>query len=364
MFSRRWDPGIISGDWIGVENQDEWKRGFHSIYLRISLQIILEFDLGIFKESLGRLRKFKIGFQWRSNPIIIKTETWLQEGGLQDSNFGKVADVPDNKWVKVADKSHRRPSNYHGSYRGESEGSRSKAGRREDGRNGNQEGGSGAQEGLTRVESGRPSVYQAPSVTHMDVREEGEVQTTGGDEMLPSVEFQRELAKTQEDRTDLQLGPLDKDKEVLVTSGVNEEQDGLIDDIDLELETINATLMETGVDMEAEDEFQTLSEEEAEQVFRAQEERGSMQEEETVVTDGADNDRGTGAGEVAMRQGSRKRLFKPSINTAGSTKMRIANALLSPRKKGVAKVGPRHGEGSKPMESKGPSNPKPTNLKF
>lgn len=50
---------------------------------------------------------------------------------------GKMAEAPDKKWVKVAKKNHRRPSNYHGSYRGESKGSRSKAGRREDVRNGN-----------------------------------------------------------------------------------------------------------------------------------------------------------------------------------------------------------------------------------
>lgn len=122
--------------------------------------------------------------------------------------------------------------------------------------------------------------------------------------------------------------------------------------------------METGVDMEAEDEFQNLSEEEAEQVSRAQEERIYLQEEETQVTDGAENEKGTGAGDLATRQGNRKMLFKPTINTAVSNKMRIANALISPRKKGAAKVGARHGESSKPTESKGPSNPKPTNLKI
>lgn len=71
-------------------------------------------------------------------------------------------------------------------------------------------------------------MYQGPSVTHMDVREEGEVQTTGGDEMmLSSVEFQLELAKTQADKTDVQLGSIGKDKETMEAQGVNEEQDGL-----------------------------------------------------------------------------------------------------------------------------------------
>ena len=66
---------------------------------------------------------------------------------------------------------------------------------------------------------------------------------------------------------------------------------------------------------------------------------------------------------MATRQGNRKRLFKPTISTAGSTKMKMASGLVSPRKKAVSKGGSRHGDSSKPPESKGPSNPKPANLK-
>ncbi|KAF3505625.1 hypothetical protein F2Q69_00006964 [Brassica cretica] len=51
-------------------------------------------------------------------------------------------------------------------------------------------------------------------------------------------------------------------------------------------------------------------------------------------------EKGKGAGELALRQGSRKKLLKPSIITAGSNKMRAANALVSPRRKAAAK-GPR-----------------------
>ncbi|KAF3592089.1 hypothetical protein DY000_02020180 [Brassica cretica] len=199
------------GDWVGAENQqdhkqDDWKRGFHSIHLRI--------DLGIDKGILGRLRKLKIGFEWSLILIIIKTESWLHEGwsdgakhddrarsykgvvisgntGQQNKERdgrdyygkgkGKMAEAPDSKWVKVAEKGHKRPSNYHGSYRGESEASRSKAGRREDGRNGPLDVGSGAQDVLTRVASGQLRAYQAPSVTHMEAREEGEIKITGED---------------------------------------------------------------------------------------------------------------------------------------------------------------------------------------
>ncbi|KAF3505626.1 hypothetical protein F2Q69_00006965 [Brassica cretica] len=48
------------------------------------------------------------------------------------------------------------------------------------------------------------------------------------------------------------------------------------DDLEMKMDAINATLLENGVDMEAEEEFQTLSEEEAEQAelpSRAQEEQ-------------------------------------------------------------------------------------------
>lgn len=64
------------------------------------------------------------------------------------------------------------------------------------------------------------------------------------------------------------------------------------------------------------------------------------------------------AGEDIKKQGSRKRLFKPTVNTAVSTKMRMATALASPRKRGVAKAGVCHGETGKQVESKGSSYPK------
>ena len=137
-----------------------------------------------------------------------------------------------------------------------------------------------------------------------------------------------------------------------------EQHDDQEDGFEMEMDAINDTLSECGVDMEAEEEFQTLSEEEVEQAehtSRAQEEQVRTQGEEEVVPGEADIEKGTWAGDLALKQGSRKRLFKPSINTAGSTKMRMASAHVSPRRKAAAKVGPRHGEGSKPPESKGPS---------
>lgn len=111
--------------------------------------------------------------------------------------------------------------------------------------------------------------------------------------------------------------------------------------------------MENGEDVEVEDEFQTLSEEEAEQLAEVD------GQEELVSGDG---NNATVADDMATRQSNRRRLLKPS--TAGSNKMRMASSLLSPRKRAVAKVGIRQGDGGKPLERKGPSNPKSTNLKF
>lgn len=56
-------------------------------------------------------------------------------------------------------------------------------------------------------------------------------------------------------------------------------------------------------------------------------------------------------GEMAKRQGTRKRLFKMTTDTAVSTKIRIASALVSPRKRVASKPGARQGDMSKHMEN-------------
>lgn len=95
--------------------------------------------------------------------------------------------------------------------------------------------------------------------------------------------------------------------------------------------------------------------EEAEGMLMGQEEEEAPAHEgEAQVLVEADKD--ATAEELAKKQGTRKRLFKPKVVTAGSTKMRIASALVSPRKRAAAKPGIRHGENSKQLESKGPSN--------
>ena len=132
----------------------------------------------------------------------------------------------------------------------------------------------------------------------------------------------------------------------------------------MELDVINAAMIESGVDLETEEEFQTLSEEELEQASEAQAGNALIQDEEQPVTGEENINKEVGTGDLATRQSHHKRLFKPHSSTAGSTKMRMAAALVSPRRKVGAKVGARHGDNTKPPEKKGPSIPKPVNLKF
>lgn len=156
----------------------------------------------------------------------------------------------------------------------------------------------------------------------------------------------------------------DEERGLLMVQGLVEQQEDTVDDIDRELEALNDAMLESGVDFEGEEEFQTLSEKEAEQAGEAERVHLHTQEDEHMVNGEDSVKKEMEAGEMASRQGHRKRLFKPNVSTAGSNKMRMASALVSPRKKATTKNGTHHGDSNKPPEGKGPSNPKPANLKF
>lgn len=152
----------------------------------------------------------------------------------------------------------------------------------------------------------------------------------------------------------------DEERGLLTVQGMIEAQDDLAEDIDMEMEDLNVAMLEDGVDLEADEEFQTLSEKEAEQADEAQTEHTHIQEEEEQMIGDVNVNKESAVGDMVARQGHRKRLFKPTISTVVSNKMRMASALVSPRKK----VGTRNGDGNKPPENKGPSNPKQVQLKF
>ncbi|KAG5397344.1 hypothetical protein IGI04_019158 [Brassica rapa subsp. trilocularis] len=84
-----------------------------------------------------------------------------------------------------------------------------------------------------------------------------------------------------------------------------------------------------------------------------------------VVTEG-DEELGGNAGEEEKKKGSRKVLFKkPPGIAVGTSKMRLVQAVLSPRKNGSTKSGKHQGggEGAKQTEEKGPLNPKNSSAK-
>ncbi|WZZ15772.1 hypothetical protein YC2023_108861 [Brassica napus] len=274
---------------------------------------------------------------------------------------GKMQEEPDSKWVKVAEQGSKRPLNHYGKYRRDSESSRYKNVRREDGMR--------AYEAHTKLSSGQAQEDQSQRSLPQETREEGEIKSNETEDVrLASAGFQLELAKTQAEATEGIMEATDEEKGSLEVQGMVEKQDELTDDvvkdIDMEMDAITATLLKSGMDMEAEDEFKTLSEEEAEQASGAQIVHTQAQEEEELGNGDVDITDDTGAGDLGTRQSTRKRLFKPTISTAGSNKTRMASALLSPRKRAAAKGGSRQGDSSKQLENKGPSHPKPANLKF
>ncbi|KAL0641745.1 hypothetical protein Bca4012_102633 [Brassica carinata] len=93
----------------------------------------------------------------------------------------------------------------------------------------------------------------------------------------------RELAKAQADGTEVISDPIDADQWLAAVHGMQEDQ------------------------------------EEIEEVVKGQEEESIVQEKEEMVA--VEEEQGPPGGDVVKKQGLRKRLFKPTISTAGSTKM-------------------------------------------
>ncbi|KAG2271554.1 hypothetical protein Bca52824_066109 [Brassica carinata] len=167
--------------------------------------------------------------------------------------------------------------------------------------------------------------------------------------MVPSQKFQEELANTQADGAGVISDPTDAEQGLVTVQGLVEGQGELDDEDVMDMDEIKAHLLENGIDMDAEDFLENLSEEEVEKVLKGNEEGGKGneegskdREEEEMVP--VEEDKGLGGGDGEKKHGLRNRLFKPSSSTVGSTKMRVFNALANPRKR--------------QLESKGPSNPK------
>ncbi|XP_013705019.1 uncharacterized protein LOC106408877 [Brassica napus] len=180
---------------------------------------------------------------------------------------GKMVDAADSKWVKAAERGSRKPPTHHG-YRGDGESSRYKNTRRDDGRNGVTGGGVGDQEPRIKPSSEQSTDDQRQRVPGLEARE-GEIKSNGDDvAILPYEGFQLELAETQAEGSEVIMEASEAERSLIVLQGMMEKQDYMAEDIDMELEAISATILESDVELEAEEEFQTLSEEEEDGEWR------------------------------------------------------------------------------------------------
>ncbi|KAH0898134.1 hypothetical protein HID58_047702, partial [Brassica napus] len=158
-----------------------------------------------------------------------------------------------------------------------------------------------------------------------EAREEGEIRSVEEcRNTLPSQAFQVDLAKTQAEGSKVISDPIDVDQGLAVEDQVGLEQE---DQVDLEeedvmdMDEIKAHLLENEIDMDAEDFMEKLSEEEIDEEGKEQEDESNAQDTDEVVV--VDDVQGKLGGDAVKKHGLRKRLFKSSSRTVGSTKMRV-----------------------------------------
>ncbi|KAF3519730.1 hypothetical protein DY000_02059127 [Brassica cretica] len=174
---------------------------------------------------------------------------------------------------------------------------------------------------------------------------------------LASQQFQQELSNTQARGAEAISDPVDTEKGLQALKALVEEKSDKVDDeYVMEMDEIKAALLEHDIDMDEADDLDDAAEEEMEEASMAKEDVASMVE--TTVE--LETERGRGTEELAKQQGPRKRFFKPTENAVGSSKMRIANALV---KRAAAKASTRQGDGRKQQECKGASTLKSGNFK-
>ncbi|KAJ4910877.1 hypothetical protein Rs2_05498 [Raphanus sativus] len=253
---------------------------------------------------------------------------------------GKMEERTDSKWVRRSDKSHKKHYQSRGNYNGEGSSTRSRQTRQE-------ETGTDIQKIQELVDPRRSET--APMEVIGEAEEEGEfrpLQERSGD--LPSAEFQMALLETQADgdKVIVEGSYVEHDLLQHTEQHVEQGEEELMD-----MEAIKASLLENGIDMDGDDILNELTDEEAEKELMGRVEGLQVQADDFNTN--REEEKGKEAKEVAKKTGTRKKLFKGNISIAGSTKLRNASALVSPRKKAAGKTGARHGDTSKQGESKG-----------
>ncbi|KAH0884153.1 hypothetical protein HID58_060249, partial [Brassica napus] len=164
---------------------------------------------------------------------------------------------------------------------------------------------------------------QGITIEILEAQEEDAITNAEGtDKHLPSQNFQEELARTQAAGTEVVSDPMDAENGLQVVQSLVENTTALEED------RIKAVFLEHGIDMDAADDLQDVSDGEFEKaVLELEQENGeNVHVEEELAT--GDEEKLTEDGELAKRQGTRKRLFKTTIGTAASTKLRSASAMV------------------------------------
>lgn len=176
-------------------------------------------------------------------------------------------DDNEAQWVKVAEKGNRQGSNKRGVYNGGSEGSRHKYTRNEEHRGREQSefaGGSTDKEKTSEVRDEGP--------------EEGEIKADDASlqnrvaRISPSQEFQDALSNTHAEGTEVISNPVDVDKGLQTVREMVEESEEVTDEQVMDMDEIKASLLEHGIDIDAEYDDQEFSESLLEEDIKDQEE--------------------------------------------------------------------------------------------
>ncbi|KAG2307629.1 hypothetical protein Bca52824_027377 [Brassica carinata] len=221
---------------------------------------------------------------------------------------GKVAEDYDYKWVKTAERGQKRNTSYQGNSRGHSSGdaggSQRRSFRREDTAVVPQEVRRQALPSRVEGQTGQEKVREE---IQEETREEGELQDVEEVALAPvSKEFQEALAW----RLSGWFEGLQRIQSLVVSDRASERKEEDVMDMD----EIQAALLEHGLDEQAIDALQAVSEEEIAEMMAGYEEEDQPHEE---------GEHANGMDEwntppwSAYKRGSQKRLFKPPINVAG-----------------------------------------------
>lgn len=203
-----------------------------------------------------------------------QTERERESRAYSRKGKGKVADDHDYKWVKTAERGHKRTSSYHGNSRGEAGGLHRRSSRRQETVGAPQEVRLQASPRYVEGQNGKDEIRE-------ETREEGEIKSAKV-ETLASVskEFQAALAETQATGLEMISDPVDGEEglQKIQSLVVNDRaSEGEEKDV-MEMDEFQAALMEHGLDTQAIDALPAVSEEELEEMMAGYEEDDQLQE--------------------------------------------------------------------------------------